>query len=170
MKKVFFLMALLSLGFISAQAQKKYGHLNFNGLMAQMSETKAADSQLEAYQKQLVAKGEGMAKTFQDKVAAYYKEVQDRELTPKAQEEKEAALGKERDEILKYEQEVQQKLTEKRQELLKPIVEKAQKAIEEYAKANGYAMIFDTSVFNALLFAKDSDDLMPAIKAKLGIN
>lgn len=163
-------MTLLSIGITSAMAQTKYGHINFNGLVAQMTDTKAADSQLEAFQKQLVSKGEEMAKAFQGKVEKFRQDIQGGGVTPKVQQEREAALGKERDGILKYEQEVQQKLGAKRQELLQPIVEKAQKAIEEYAKANGYGMIFDTSVFNSVLFAQETEDLMPALKAKLGIN
>ena len=53
--------------------------------------------------------------------------------------------------------------------MLKPIIEKAQKAIEEYAKENGYVMVFDTSVFNAVLFVDEGDNLMDVIKAKLGL-
>lgn len=163
-------MTLLSIGFTSVMAQTKYGHVNFNGLVAQMTDTKAADSELEAFQKQLVSKGEEMAKAFQGRVEKFRQDIQGGGVTPKTQQERETALGQERDGILKYEQEVQQKLTAKRQELLQPIVEKAQKAVEEYAKANGYGMVFDTSSFNAVLFAQDSEDLMPALKTKLGIN
>ncbi|MBX2872920.1 MAG: OmpH family outer membrane protein [Saprospiraceae bacterium] len=170
MKRIYFTLALLlSVGLTSSFAQQKYGHVNFNGLVAQMSETKAADSDLEAYQKQLVAAGEKMATEFQAKVAKYQQDVQAGGVTPKSQAEREKALGEDRNKILQYEQEVQQKLAAKREELIKPIVDKAQKAIEDYAKANGYGMIFDTSIFNSVLFAQDADDLMPALKAKLGI-
>ena len=30
-------------------------------------------------------------------------------------------------------------------------------------------MIFDTSIFNAVLYLEESDDVMPLIKAKLGL-
>lgn len=170
MKRIFFtLTLLLSVGLTSSIAQEKYGHVNFSGLIAQMTETKAADSELEAYQKQLIAAGEKMAKEFQGKVTKFQNDIQGGGVTPKDQAEREKALGAEQQKILAYEQEIQQKLGAKREELLKPIVEKAQKAIEEYAKANGYGMVFDTSLFNSVLFAQDSDDLMPALKTKLGI-
>lgn len=170
MKRIYFTLALLlTVGLTSSFAQQKYGHVNFNGLVAQMAETKAADSELEAYQKQLVAAGEKMAQEFQTKVAKFQQDIQGGGVTPKAQAEREKALGDERNKILQYEQEVQQKLATKREQLIKPIVDKAQKAVEEYAKANGYGMVFDTSIFNSVLFAQESDDLMPALKAKLGI-
>lgn len=160
---------LLSVGLTSSFAQQKYGHINFNGLVAQMSETKAADSELEAYQKQLVAAGEKMATEFQGKVQKFQQAIQGGGVAPKDQAEQEKSLGEERNKILAYEQEIQQKLAEKRATLIKPIVDKAQKAIEDYAKENGYGMIFDTSIFNSVLFAQDSDDLMEPLKKKLGL-
>ncbi|NRB51290.1 MAG: OmpH family outer membrane protein [Saprospiraceae bacterium] len=170
MKRIYFTLALLlTVGLTSSFAQQKYGHVNFNGLVAQMAETKAADSELEAFQKQLVSKGEEMAKAFQAKVTKFQQEIQGGGVTPKAQAEQEKVLGEEQQSIIKYEQEMQQQLAAKREQLIKPIVEKAQKAVEEYAKANGYGMVFDTSIFNSVLFAQDADDLMPALKAKLGI-
>ena len=34
---------------------------------------------------------------------------------------------------------------------------------------NGEIMVFDTSIFGAIMYAKDTDDIMPLVKAKLGI-
>ena len=48
-------------------------------------------------------------------------------------------------------------------------MEKVQKAIQDVGKEGGYTMIFDTSTFNAILFAEDSDDVTSQVKAKLGI-
>ena len=56
-----------------------------------------------------------------------------------------------------------------RNEMLKPIVARAQTAIDEVAKENGYVMVFDTSIFGAIMYAKDTEDIMPLVKAKLGI-
>lgn len=155
---------LLSLPALQAQ---KYGHLNFGNLISSLDATQAADSELEAYQKQLVAKGEEMAKAWQQKAQAFAAKVQSGDLAPKAQQEQQQLLEKERGDILAYEQEVSEKVQAKRQELLGPIIEKAEKAIQEVAKENGYVMIFDTSVFNAILFAAESDDVMDKVKAKM---
>ncbi len=150
-------------------AQDKYGHLNFGSLISSMEETKAADSELEAYRKQLVTKGEDMAKKFRQDFEAVFKDAQAGNLTPVQQQEKEQELSKRRDEIIAYEQEVIEKVEAKRQELLSPIIQRAENALREVAAENGYVMIFDTSVFNAVLFAEDSDDVLPLLKAKLGI-
>ncbi len=170
MKKIFLSLFLLSIANIYATAQGKYGHLNFGNLISSMPETKAANSELEAYQKQLVAKGEEMATAFRAKLEEFYQNVSQGTMAPAEQQKQEAALQKEQQEIAAYEQEVVQKVQQKRNELIQPIVEKAENAIQEYGDENGYILIFDTSIPNAILFAEQTDDLMPAIKAKLGIN
>ena len=167
MKRLLFCTTLLLALSSTSLLSQKYGYINLGNLVASLPESKAADSELKAYQEQLVKKGEEMAKAFRDKVAAFQTEIAD--LAPVKAKEKEAALQKEQQDILKYEQEVAQKLQTKRGELLKPIVEKATNAIKEVGKENGYKMIFDSSIFNAILYLEEKDDVMPLVKAKLGI-
>jgi outer membrane protein len=168
MKKIFFIVLFFAAVSFQASAQK-YGHLNFGNLIAAMPETKAADEQLETYQKELVAKGEAMVEAFQQKYGQFVSDVQSGAMAPKDQEARGQALQKEQQSILAYEDEVIQKVQAKRQELLKPIIDKAQTVIDDYAKDNGYEMIFDTSVFNAVLFVQETDNLMDKIKAALGL-
>lgn len=168
MRKAFILVAALVFGATAVQAQK-YGHLNFGNLIADMPETDAADAELEAYQKQLVQKGEQMAQNFQEEYGNFVTAVQSGELTPKQQQERQTALQQKQQEIVAYEQEIRQQVQQKRQELLAPIVEKAENAVQEVAKENGFVMIFDSSAFNAVLFAQESTDVMDLVKAKLGI-
>ena len=149
---------------VSAQ---KYGHLNFGNLLSSLDETQAADSTLANYQDQLVAKGEEMAKKWQQKAQAFAQKAQAGELPPVKQQEQQQKLEEERAKILEYEQDVSKKVQQRRKELLEPIIAKVEAAIDDVAKENGYVMIFDTSVFNAILFAEESDDVMELVKAKL---
>lgn len=110
-----------------------------------------------------------MVKKFQDNYNAFVKEYQAGTMTPLAQKNGEAALQKERAAIVTYDEEMKGKIEAKRQELLLPIFEKVQTAVDDLAKEKGYLMVFDSSVFNTLLFAAETDDLMPMLKAKLGI-
>ncbi|MFN7115245.1 MAG: OmpH family outer membrane protein [Saprospiraceae bacterium] len=167
MKKLLVLFLLSGLA-LTASAQK-YGHLNFGNLLSLMPETKAADEALKKFQDEMVAKGDTMAKKFQQKYVAAAKEVQEGKLSPLQQQQLEESLKKEQETIVSYQQEVNQKVQAKREELLTPIIDKAEKAIADVAKTNGYVMVFDTSVFNAILFAQDADDMMPLLKTKLGI-
>jgi len=166
MKSYFLFAAFLFLAPSLTMAQK-YGHLNFGNLISSLEETKAADTELEAYQKQLVTKGEEMASAWQQEAQAFAQKVQSGALAPKIQQEKQAKLEEERNKILAYEKEVSQKVQAKRQELLEPLITRAEQAIKDVAEENGYIMIFDTSVFNAILFAEESDDVMELVKAKL---
>lgn len=167
MKKLFFVLLLA--GAATSVSAQKYGHLNFGNLIALMPETKKADEQLKVLRDSLVAKGGIMAKAFQEKYVAALQEVQEGKLSPLQQQKMQEELEKEQQALANYEQEVQQKVQARREELLKPIIDKAEKAIEDISKENGYVLVFDTSVFNAVLFAQESDDLMPLLKAKLGL-
>jgi outer membrane protein len=111
-----------------------------------------------------------MANAFQAKVNAYVEEAQKGLMAPAEQQKREAALQQERETILAYEQDMQVKMQSKRQELLQPIVDKIQKALDAIGKENGYAMIFDSGAFNAVLFVTESDDVAPLVRQKLGIN
>ncbi len=167
--KNIFLAGLFLFGSAAVLSAQKYGHLNFGNLIAQMPETKSADSDLEAFQRQLVAKGEDMATAFQEKYSQFMSDVQNGVLSPVQQQERQQELQQEQQEIMGYEQEIRQQVQTKQQELLEPIITKAEEAIQAVAQENGYVMVFDTSNFNAVLFAQDSDDLMSLVMAKLGL-
>lgn len=169
MKHLLLLAALLVGGTCLTAQGERYGHLNLGQVVSLLPETKAAESELKAYQQQLVAKGEEMAKAFQAKIQEFYTDVQEGTLPPVEQQKREAALQEERQTIVGYEQEIQQKLGQKRQDLLEPVLGKVGMAIDEVAAENGFVLIFDTSQFNAILFADESEDVLPLIKAKLGI-
>ncbi|MGB0177823.1 MAG: OmpH family outer membrane protein, partial [Owenweeksia sp.] len=68
-------------------------------------------------------------------------------------------------------QKAQEDLQQKQVELLTPIIEKATKAVQDVAKENGFTYILDSSPSKAVvIFAADnSEDVMPKVKAKLGI-
>ncbi len=160
-------MLLTGIAF-GAQAQK-YGHLNFGNVIALMPKTKAADAEMKAFRDQINAEADTLAKAFQQKYLAALQEVQAGTLSPLQQQQLQEELEKGQEDLAKYEQESEQKIQAKRQELLGPIIAEAEAAIQEVAKENGYVMVFDTSLMNAILFAKDADDMMPLVKAKLGI-
>ncbi|MEM9834875.1 MAG: OmpH family outer membrane protein [Bacteroidota bacterium] len=151
---------------LSAQ---QYGHCNFGQLLASMPQTEVAEKQLQTFNDQLVAEGETKAKALQEKIAEYMTRKNSGIISPVQQQQEEAVLNKEREAILLLEQQLGQKVEQKRQALLGPVIERATNAIEEVAKEKGYLLIFDTSVFNSVLYGDDSVDIMADVKAKLGI-
>lgn len=168
MKKTIFLLAFVALATVSSFAQK-YGHLNFGELISAMPETEVANTSLKGFQDGLIAAGEERAKKFQEKYVAFTQRVRGGDMTRAQQEAAQGELEKEQAELQGLEEEIEEKINARRSQLLEPIITKAEAAIKEFSKENGYLMVFDTSVFNAVLFAGESDDLMAQIKAKLGI-
>ena len=70
--------------------------------------------------------------------------------------------------IQDFQESAQTSLQKKKEEIYTPIIKKAEDAIKGIAKEKGYSYIFDTSV-GVVLFAQESDDIMPMVKTKLGI-
>jgi len=152
---------------VTAHAQK-FGYINSAVLLSELPEVKAADSELETYQKQLMSSGEAMVKAFETKYNQYAKEASEGLLSKVQMQEKEGELGLEQQKIQQYEVEVQQKIVKKREQLYQPILDKVKLAIEAVGKENGYTMIFDASG-GTILHANDGDNVMALVKTKLGI-
>lgn len=160
--------AFLLIGLTSIQSQR-YGHLNLGNLISVMPEAVAANDSLKMIQEAMVAKGEEMAAQFKQDYIKFATDVKAGNLTPKVQQEQEESLSKRQQELGSLEQIIGQAIEQKRNELLAPILERAQDAIKAVAQENGYQFVFDTSIFGAIMFAEESEDLMPLVKAKLGI-
>lgn len=167
MKKIVLTTLIILAGLVAMQAQK-FGHVNSSQLILALPEVKTADAALEAYQKQLFVKGEEMVKAFEKEYTAYMGKANSGELSQLQMQQQEAALTGQQQKIQQYEVEVQNKLAAKKQELYQPILNKVQEVVEKLGKEMGYTMIFDTSM-GGLLFVEDAEDLMPALKTKLGI-
>jgi outer membrane protein len=172
MKKLLKISVLSSLFFVTTFALKaqKFGHLNSGNLLVQMPETKGADAKLKVFQDSLIAIGEEKAKKLEQEFNAFVLAYREGNIPPAAAQKKQAEFQQKEAELADLEEEIMGQVAAKREELIAPIIEKVQAAINEIGKEAGYTMIFDTSIFNTILFAQDSDDIEPLVKAKLGLN
>lgn len=166
MKQFFFVLLLTFCALSSASAQK-YGHVNFGNLLSEMPDVEKAEADLQAYEKVQIVVGEEMVADFKEHYTKLEKMLPD--LTPKQLEAEKAKLEKEQLAIQQYEQGLTRKIEIKRQELLGPIISKAKEAVNAVAKEQGYQLVFDSSIFGTVLFADDTTDLLPVVKARLGI-
>ncbi len=165
-----FLFSFIFLVFTgSSVVAQKYGHLNSGNLLVQLPETQKADEELRAFQSSMVKKGEEMANALKESFTKVNDDYNKGLLSPLQAQQKQAELEKKKDELSKYQQEVTEKVGKKREELFAPILDKVQKAIDAVGKENGYKFIFDSSIPNVILFALDSDNVEPLVKAKLGL-
>lgn len=158
----------IAVAFSNTSAQN-VAYLNLGNLISDMPETKKADKELEVYRTQLVAKGEEMAKKFQDESEQFIKKVQAGGLAPLQQQQGQAALEKKQQEILDYEKDITKKISAKREELLKSVLDKAGQVIQQVAKEKGLVAVYDESVSNSLLFTDNAFSIESLVRSRLGI-
>lgn len=166
-KKILLLSCFLLLSVI--MRGQKSGYLNLEQIVSQMPEMRTANNSLVEYQAKLIAAGETMATDFQKKYIDFIKLAEQGSLTPEQQQEQQAKLEIQQQKVAGYEQEINLLLEAKKDDLLRPILDKIKRVVKEVAKENGFELIFDSSIHNAVLMADESLDIMPLVKAKLGI-
>lgn len=151
-----------------AQTAQKIGYLNAQAILGDMAEMKQADSQLEAFAKQMTAKDSIMVIGFQAKL----KEVQEKQekgiIAPVELEKEKKKLEEEQAKIQQFEAQMQQDLAKKRQELYQPVLDRVNKAIGEVAKENGFTYVIDLTA-GSLLYADEKNDLQNMVRKKLGL-
>jgi outer membrane protein len=158
------LMSLVMMGHTS-KAQMKVAYISLQELIPSMPESKKADSALQEYQNALGQNYDDMRREYieQDSLlsskdsAKYTKaqlEVKKRNLVELAQR------------LQTWQQTAQQMYQNKYQELIAPIQKKAVETVQAVAKEAGYNYVISKE---ALLVSPPGDDLLPAVKKKLGL-
>ncbi|CAF3364024.1 unnamed protein product [Rotaria sp. Silwood2] len=129
-----------------------------------MPEAAKADSAIDKYTAELDALGQQMYAEYQKKTA----DAQQKSKT--MSEEQLQIVGQELADLEKritdFQQSANDKIGAKKDKLYAPILQKANEAIKSVAKANGYTYIFDSGA-GSLLYAEDSDNIMPLLKTYL---
>lgn len=168
MKRLFYLTALVFfIAATGANAQTaKFGHINSAELLQQMPATKAADSSLQKYAKELDSQYKTMVSEYQTKLQSFQNGSELMADAVKQSKIKELTDLETR--IQDFQDSAQESVQKKKQELYTPIIEKAEKAIKDIAKEKNYAYIFDTST-GTVLFAQESDDITKLVKDRLGL-
>jgi outer membrane protein len=165
MKKLI-VAAVMAFGMLSASAQTKIGYIDTDELIGSMPEVSKIDTELKEYQASLIQQGQDKAKDADDKLAQFVKD--SIKMTPSMKEIKRGEIVALYQEVQNWNQILQDKYNQKAQEKIAPIKAKAFEAINTVAKEKGYSYVIDAST-SVLLVKPAGDDLMPFVKAKLGI-
>jgi len=169
MKKLFKVaLVAVSMLFVGnfAKAQTKIGHINFGELVRAMPEFKTVQVAVDSYQKQFIDQLTVMNNSFQTEAKNF--QAASASMTDAVRTSKQAELQDMQKRMQDYQNSAQQQVDAKTNELSKPMVDKAHAAIAEVAKEKGYTYVLDSSQIQ-LLVSPDGDDLMPAVKVKLGL-
>jgi outer membrane protein len=132
----------------------------------EMPETADADKAIQEYNQTLELQLQAMYGEYQTKLGEY--QANEALMTDIVKEAKVKEIQDLEVRIQEFQQSSQGSIQQKRNEVLAPLLEKAQNAINEVAEENGYTYIFDISL-GSIVYGKDSHDIMPLVKSKLGI-
>ncbi len=157
---------ILFTAFNTIQAQK-IGHIDSELLLTSMPETKAMENELQKVQQTYADEYNEQVTAIQAKVKKYETEAPTQ--TDVKNEERRLEVDGIQRKIQKYASTASEEMQKKRFDLLKPIVEKAQKAVKDVAAEKGVVYVFDSAPGKGLIVFDQGEDLLPAVKAKLGI-
>jgi outer membrane protein len=161
--KTLLLIAVITLGFNAVQAQTKVAHISTDLLLSLMPETKALNTDLEKLSKTYESELKAENDKLEAKLKKYEAEVNSQ--TDEVNQQRSVEVQQDRQNLYQASQIAQQDIAKKRDDKLKPILEKARKAIEDVASEQGFTYVLDASS----IIVANGTDLLPAVKAKLGI-
>lgn len=166
--KVSLILALVCLVSFSTLAQKKqkFGHIDSNELLKLMPGRDSAVAKITEYANTLDNQAKGMQAELETKYNEYM--ANEANMTDLIKQTKQRELQDIQARIEAFQSSAEEDLQKKQTELLQPIIDKAKAAIEKVAKANDYTYIFDAGL-GVLLYTDPTDDIMPLVKAELGL-
>lgn len=165
MKKLL-LGAVMAFGMLNVTAQTKIGYINTEELMSVMPDASKINTELNEYQLSLQQQGQTLQIEADKKRDQYF--IDSLKLTPSMKEIRRDELVKLYTRLQNYDQEAQEKAQQYAQTKIGPLRLKALDAIKLIAKEKGYTYVIDDAS-SILLVMPPGDDLLPAVKAKLGI-
>jgi outer membrane protein len=162
------LSLLLFVGASASAQTLKFGHIDFQALIQSMPERDVAQKFMAKTQADLESQLAGMQKEYQTKGQEYVALVKQPNVTDAIRQAKEADIQSLQERITTFQQQAQDNLSKEESKQFQPIVEKARKAIGDVAKEQGMTFVFEV---NSVLYYNTavSTDMMPLVKAKLGL-
>ena len=160
-------LAVVCVMFSTSLFAQKIGRINTQEIIVNMKEYKEANTQMETYAKDLQAQLETIQVEFNNKLQEYQKA--ETTMTDAVRQLKEKELTDLQNRIREFQQVAQQDIQKKQAELMAPIEKKANEAIQEVAKAGGYAVILETGM---MIYFDEAQvkDISAEVKSKLGIS
>jgi outer membrane protein len=164
--KVIVFCSVLFSGGLSAQTLK-FGHIEFQALIQFMPENKTAMTNLEKVQATLETQLANMQKEYQDRGKEYVALAQAKDANEALVKAKQDEVASIQDRIRTFQQTADESFRKEQDKQFQPVIEKARQAISDVAKEQGLLYVFEVS--SLYYHSEQSIDMMPLVKAKLGI-
>jgi len=151
---------------IAVNAQK-FGHITAELLLQEMPEYDSAQVQLQELNKSYEMEIERIQVEINKKI----EEFQQTETTMSQfiKEAKASEIQEMQQRLQNFAQTAQQDLQQQQMVMIQPVMDKARKAIDEVAKEHGLLYVFDMSQGNPVYASEESLDMLPLVKAKMGL-
>lgn len=165
MKRLIMALGILSMALV-LHAQK-FGHVSSEELLQAMPEYDSAQIKLQ----ELRTHYEDEIERIQVEINNKIEEFNNGEATMSdlIKEAKASEIQELQVRLQNYSQTAQQEMQQRSMRLIQPVMDKARNAIDEVAKEKGLIYVFDLSQGNPVYTSPESLDLLPLVKAKLGI-
>jgi outer membrane protein len=167
MTKTILIAAALTAIAPAALAQNaKLGHIDRQALMLTLPERKDAEARMQAFAQDLDKRLKAMGAEYTAK-----RDEAEQKAATMTNTEKEVALRELADmekRITDAQSKAEDDLAKQEEELLAPMVKRTNDAIKAVAEEHNFTYIFDSSTGMVLYYDK-GEDILPLVKAKLGI-
>ena len=166
MKKILLIAAVVLMSVAASAQNFKWAYVDFNEIVMLMPEMDEARATMEENQKTNEEILMAMYEEYQTKMQQYQQKAES--WTPAIRESKEKEIMEIQSRFEQTQQSLQVELQQLQQNLQAPIYEKAQNTVNDLAKAQGVALVFEKS---SLLYLDPAQglDLTPEARTALGI-
>lgn len=165
MKRMILAVGILSMAF-AVQAQK-FGHISSEVLLQAMPEYDSAQTELQELQIHYELEIERIQVEINKKIEEFNQG--EAAMSDLIKEAKASEIQELQMRLQNYTQTAQQDLQQQSMIVIQPVMEKARGAIDEVAKELGLLYVFDISQGNPVYTSEESVDMIPLVKAKLGV-
>jgi len=161
------ILAIAIIGTAITLHAQKFGHVSSEQLLVAMPEYDSAQVKVEELRTHYTLEIERIQVEINKKIEEF--SANESTMSDLIKEAKASEIQELQMRLQNYSQTAQQDLQQQGQMVMAPVMEKARKAIEEVAKENGLLYVFDMTQGNPIYASEESMELLPLVKAKLGL-
>lgn len=166
MKKAILTLAVAFVA-VALYAQPKFGHIISDQLLQAMPEYDTVQMQVQQLQQEYELEIERLQVEINKKIEDYSQSVD--AMSDLIRQSKEAEITEMQGRLQAFVQQSQSALQQESMKLIQPVMDKARKAIEDVAKEHSLIYVFDMSQGNPVYASEESLEMLPLVKAKLGV-
>lgn len=161
------IMAIAIIGTAITLHAQKFGHITSEQLLVAMPEYDSAQLKVEELRQHYTLEIERIQVEINKKIEEF--SASEAAMSDLIKEAKASEIQELQARLQNYSQTAQQDLQQQGGMVMQPVMDKARKAIDEVAKENGLLYVFDLSAGNPIYTSEESLDMLPLVKAKLGV-